>query len=98
MNLFDYFLPERGKERFTELFNFKNVVINRIVSNNIVNGEWYEQAEDEWLVLLEGDALLEFEDEEKSLRQGETLFIPAGRRHFVKSSSEKTVWLTVHIH
>lgn len=97
MNLFDHTLPEQGHELLTELLGHKNVTINRIVSNSLENGKWYDQDEDEWLVLLEGEAVLAFEKGEKHLRQGEILFIPAHQRHRVKTTSQKALWLTVHI-
>lgn len=96
-NIFDAPMPAKGQEDFTELFSGKNVAINRIVSAGLKNGEWYDQDEDEWLVLLEGSALLECGEEEKALRQGDILFIPAHQKHRVKRTSEKALWLTVHI-
>lgn len=97
VNIFDHAMAGKGKENIEELLNNKNVVINRIVSNDLRNGEWYEQSEDEWLVLLTGEAVIEFADNEKALRQGDTLFIPAHVKHRVSSTSQKTLWLTVHI-
>ncbi len=97
VNIFDHSTPVKGKEHVAVLLNNKNVVINRIVSNNVQNGEWYDQSEDEWLVLLEGEAVIEFADKEKELCQGDTLFIPAHLKHRVKNTSQGTLWLTVHI-
>ncbi|WP_345977256.1 cupin domain-containing protein [Sulfurimonas sp. HSL3-7] len=97
VNIFDHAMPERGKENIEELLNKKNVVINRIVSNDVQNGEWYDQSEDEWFVLLAGEAVVEFEDKEKALSKGDTFFIPAHLKHRVKSTSQKALWLTVHI-
>lgn len=98
MNIFEYPMPEKGKEHIAELLNNKNVIINRIFSNDLQKGQWYDQSEDEWLVLLTGEAVVEFEDIEKTLHQGDTLFIPAHVKHRVKSTSQKALWLTVHIH
>ena len=98
VNIFDHTMPEKGKEHIEELLSNKNIVINRIVSNDLQNGEWYDQSEDEWLVLLAGEAVVELEGKEKALRKGSTLFIPAHVKHRVKSTSQKALWLTVHIH
>jgi len=97
MNLFDYPLPEKGSELFTQLLRSRNVVINRIVSSDLREGKWYDQEEDEWLLLLEGEAVLGFDDGEKRLLRGDTLFIPAHQRHCVRRTSERALWLTVHI-
>lgn len=63
-------------------------------------GEWYEQATDEWVLLLQGAARLRFEDEpqDRQLKRGDHLWIPAGRRHRVTwaAQDEVTLWLAVH--
>ena len=97
MNLFNITTPVDGAEIITELLQHKNVTINRIVSNRLSNGSWYDQEEDEWLVLVEGAALLLIDDEEKTLKAGDTLFIPAHQLHRVISTSDNALWLTVHI-
>jgi cupin 2 domain-containing protein len=97
VNIFDHALAEKGRENIEELLNDKNVIINRIVSNDLQNGDWYDQSEDEWLVLLTGEAIVEFTDYERTLRRGDTLFIPAHLKHRVRNTSQKTLWLTVHI-
>ncbi len=95
-NLFDYETPTSGSEDLNELFSNKKVTINRIVSNQLENGSWYEQQEDEWLVLLEGEAILEMETECITLNKGATFFIPALQRHRVQKTSANTLWLTIH--
>ena len=96
MNIYDYLSPQNG-ETFTALLEHKNIKINRIVSSANVEPIEYNQEEDEWLVLLEGEATLLIENEEKILTKGETLFIPAKVPHTVMKTSRGTVWLTVHI-
>ena len=63
-------------------------------------GEWYDQAEDEWVVLLRGRAGLHFEDEaaERVLAPGDWINISAHRRHRVTwtAADEATVWLALH--
>ena len=62
--------------------------------------EWYDQAEDEWVVLLRGRAGLHFEDEaaERVLAPGDWINISAHRRHRVTwtAADEATVWLALH--
>ncbi len=96
MNIYDYTSPKSG-ENFTTLLEHKNIKINRIVSSSHIEPVEYVQEEDEWLVLLEGEATLLLENEEKILTKGETLFIPAKTPHSVLKTEEGTLWLTVYI-
>lgn len=97
MNFFDINTPREGEEAITKLLQHKNVTINRIASNRLSDGSWYDQEEDEWLILLKGEALLILENEEVLLKAGDTLFIPAQQLHKVVSTSTDALWLTVHI-
>lgn len=95
---------ERGDlEYFEELFRGpQGLRAERIISkgHQTAAGEWYEQEEGEWVVLLQGEATLVFEGPEKvvALRAGDFLFIEAGHRHRVASTSVEPpcVWLAVH--
>ncbi|HIP42180.1 MAG TPA: hypothetical protein EYG90_06710 [Campylobacterales bacterium] len=57
MNFFDYTTPKKG-EIFDTLFKDKNIEIKRIVSSEYFEPMEYCQAEDEWVVLIEGGTLL----------------------------------------
>ncbi|MCO4844671.1 MAG: cupin domain-containing protein [Sulfurovum sp.] len=96
MNIYDYFTPKSG-ETFSTLLEHKNIKINRIVSSDTIEDTEYLQEEDEWLVLLEGEAILLLNNEEKKLTKGDTLFIPSKTPHRVLSTKSGTVWITVHI-
>ena len=96
MNLFNTITPKKG-EAFTTLLEHKNIKINRIVSASHIKPVKYIQEEDEWLVLIEGAAILLLDDEEKILTKGGILFIPAKTPHSVLKTEEGTIWLTVHI-
>lgn len=96
MNIYDYIIPEHG-EHFTTLLEHKNIKINQIVSSDTLDEQVYLQEEDEWLVLLEGEATLLVNDEEKKLVKGDTFFIPAQTPHRVLHTQKGTHWLTVHI-
>ena len=96
MNIYDTITPNSG-ETFTSLLEHKNIKINRIVSSSDVKPVEYIQEEDEWLVLLQGEATLLVNNEEKTVTKGETLFIPAKVPHKVLKTNDGTVWLTVHI-
>ncbi len=90
---------ERG-ERFEAWLTCKNVIIERIVSSDQPEPATYDQAQDEWVLLLQGRARLEVEGRELTLEPGDTLFIPAHARHRLLETSTETqcLWLAVHIH
>jgi cupin 2 domain-containing protein len=96
VNIYDTITPNSG-EIFTTLLKYKNIKINRIVSSANIEPIEYMQEEDEWLVLLEGEATLLIDKKEKVLTKGETLFIPAHTPHAVLKTQDGTVWLTIHI-
>ncbi|WP_255988445.1 hypothetical protein [Chitinolyticbacter albus] len=86
-------------EVYTELVRSGEVRIERIVSNGQITpqGQWYDQAEYEWVLLLAGAAGLRFEDEadDRSLVPGDCVLIAPHRRHRVTYTGEQTVWLAV---
>lgn len=92
-------LPEAAvDEHFQTLLVRPGVRLERIVSDGQVSppGFWYEQAEDEWLLLLAGSAALEYADGVRvELAVGDALLIPAGQRHRVAFTAARTVWLAV---
>ncbi len=98
-NLFDLIPEKAPKELFTELLSANNVRIERIVSfgQDSPNGLWYEQAENEWVLLLEGSAQIRFDDRLVDLAPGDYLNIPAGERHRVEKTAAngRTVWLAI---
>ena len=90
-----------GGEVFTELARGRGVRIERIVSSGQASppGFWYEQAWDEWVLVLAGRALLAFDDGERcELGAGDCVAIAAHRRHRVEwtDPAAPTVWLAVH--
>lgn len=92
--------PAAGPEEvFQPLFANANCRIERIVSFGHASppGFWYEQAEDEWVVLLAGSAVLAFADgRTQALGAGDWVSLTAGCRHRVESVSDDAVWLAVH--
>lgn len=62
---------------------------------------WYDQAWDEWVVLLQGTAILEFQNQSKApelvqLKAGDYLLIQAHCRHRVAFTSLDAIWLALH--
>ncbi|MEI7696090.1 MAG: cupin domain-containing protein [Chlorobium sp.] len=97
-NLFDNVAPPSSGECFESLLSFKNLVIERIVSSSKVAPTEYVQSQEEWVVLLQGNAQLVVEGETVTLCSGDYLFLPAGTPHTVQSVSEGAVWLAIHLH
>ena len=75
--------------------------IERIVSHGQASpaGFWYDQDEDEWVMLLEGEAALRIADDDQLLRltPGMHVHIPPHVRHRVEwtAPDRRTVWLAV---
>ena len=98
-NVFDEIPANLPAELISVLAENEGVRVERIVSDGHSSdaGFWYDQAEDEWVLLLAGSAVLLVEDKRVELGVGNHLFIPAHQRHRVESTSltEKTIWLAV---
>ena len=96
MNLLDYTIPEKD-ELFDTLLSYKNIEIVRIISSDRLEKKEYCQDGDEWVVVLEGEALLSLAGEKKRLKRGDSLFIPAETTHRVLETKRGTLWIAVHI-
>lgn len=97
-NLLDDALPPTEGERFDTLLARRNVVIERIVSGALIRPSNYVQDQDEWVVLLKGEATLEVDGQTMKLQAGDSLYLPAHTPHTVLQTSYGTTWLAVHIH
>ncbi|HEX9005823.1 MAG TPA: cupin domain-containing protein [Anaerolineae bacterium] len=101
-NLFD--IPEKAatEENVDRLLQAGPVTVERIVSTGQTSppGIWYDQTWDEWVAVLQGAALLAFDDGSSvHLDAGDFLLLPAHRRHRVTFTSAfpPCVWLAVHV-
>lgn len=97
-NLLDGNSPSAGNEHFADLLSAPGFSISRIASNEHASPEgfWYDQCEDEWVMVMRGAATIEFSDGTRHpLASGDWLLIPAGCRHRIASTSPDTVWLAV---
>ncbi len=83
------------------LVQSQHVKIERIVSlgQRSAPGFWYDQAQNEWVLLVQGEATLRFEREDKlvHLTAGMYVNIAAHERHRVEwtKEDEETIWLAV---
>jgi len=96
-------IPEQlPNELFTTLLQNPQLKMERIVSKGHCNAkdDWFEQAEAEWVFLLQGKAVLEFAaaSELKTLNAGDYLLIPAHCKHRVDwtEPEKETIWLALH--
>ena len=86
-----------SKELFETLLETKSIKIERITSKGEVTaeGEWYDQEDDEFVILSEGEAILEFEDKTITLQKGDYLLIKAHQRHRVSYTSDNALWIAI---
>ncbi len=90
-------------EAFDTLLQCRNVRIERIASAPLGDERCditlYDQPQDEWVLLLAGEAVLEIAGRPVRLAPGQHLFIPAHTPHRVLTTSDapRCLWLAVHI-
>lgn len=98
-NIFKHIPIDKKDEKFIELLKTSSIKVEKIVSNGQKSPEnfWYDQDESEFVLLLKGHAILEFEDCEIELKEGDFIDIKARKKHRVKytSQSEPTIWLAI---
>lgn len=99
-NIFAALPDALEQEKFDTLVSSETVRIERIVSHGQSSPEsgWYDQDENEWVIVLAGEGVLEFENgDDVTLKPGDYLHIPAHQRHRVARTAkdEPTVWLAV---
>lgn len=101
-NLFSPHPAAAEAEVFEALVAHAGFRLERIVSMGQATppGEWLEQDDQEWVVLLTGSAGLRFEgeDQARELEPGDYVLIPSRRRHRVEwtDPTQPTVWLALH--
>jgi cupin 2 domain-containing protein len=89
------------QEQFEAIASSDNLLIERIISTGQTtpDGQWYDQDRDEWVILLQGEAEISYEDNSRmQMRSGDYLLIPAHKKHRVEyiSSEPPCIWLAVH--
>jgi cupin 2 domain-containing protein len=100
-NLFGEVPAQLPEELFQILVVGEGTRIERIVSKGHVSppGYWYEQPENEWVMVVKGEAKLRFEKDDRMVHlvAGDYVNIEAHERHRVEWTREdvETVWLAV---
>jgi cupin 2 domain-containing protein len=101
-NLFSKIPESMPNEIYAALLKTDTFKLERIVSAGQPTppGVWFDDATNEWVILLRGSAglLLEGEKEETLMGPGDYIHIPAHKRHRVEwtDRKQKTVWLALH--
>jgi cupin 2 domain-containing protein len=97
-------LPPRGAdEAVRTLAKGNGFRVERIVSHGQTSpaGFWYDQDDAEWVLVVTGKArvTIEGEAEDRELRPGDSMFLPAHCRHRVAwtDPDQPTVWLAVFV-
>ncbi|WP_299492035.1 cupin domain-containing protein [Acaryochloris sp. IP29b_bin.137] len=95
-------LPKNLEQEVIELLaSSETIRIERIISKGQTTkiGEWYDQSQDEWVLVLKGEALLSIEGREIiRLTEGSYINIPAHQKHRVDwtDPTQETLWLAIY--
>ncbi len=100
-NIFAELPPELAQEVCEILTSSGTTRIERIISRGHITppADWYDQDQAEWVIVLQGAAVLTFEQGESfHLTPGCYVNIPAHQRHRVDwtTPEQETIWLAVH--
>jgi cupin 2 domain-containing protein len=94
-------IPEIVKnEIFETLLGTQDIKVEKIISQGHTSPDigWYDQKQNEWILLLQGEALLSFEKQpDVQLKKGDFIDIKAHTKHKVAwtSSDPKCIWLAI---
>ncbi|WP_205342142.1 cupin domain-containing protein [Denitrificimonas caeni] len=100
-NIFEFLADDISNELFENIVTGQNIKIERIISkgHSSPTSGWYDQSENEWVIVLKGQAKIEFENQAPvHLLAGSYLNIPAHTKHKVAWTDPdiETIWLAVH--
>jgi cupin 2 domain-containing protein len=104
MNILDLPSPQAlqvPQELYETLAAGDGILIERIISRGHTTpvGEWFDSEQDEWVLLLRGEAVIAYIDGSLTIvKTGDYLLIPAHQKHRVEftSSEPPCIWLAVH--
>jgi len=99
-NIFAEIPDELDNELMDVLQQSDNIKIQRIVSKGQVSPEtgWYDQQQNEWVIVIKGEAIITFEQTEVAMQAGSYINIPAHTKHKVSWTHPdlETIWLVVY--
>ncbi|WP_020560187.1 cupin domain-containing protein [Thiofilum flexile] len=98
-HIFAQLPKDLSNEVFETLLHAEQLRIERIVSKGHSSPPdfWYDQAEHEWVLVLQGEAIVALEDKSITLKAGDYLNIPAHVKHRVEwtTPEQETIWLAI---
>ena len=100
-NIFQNLPIDLTNEVFEPLLTSETVKVERIISlgHTTPVTEWYEQPQSEWVIVLQGEAVLAFEQGEPiRLKLGDYVNISPHQKHRVDwtDPQQLTIWLAIH--
>lgn len=102
-NLLSHLPNASVEERIEVLLNSPGSRLERIISHGQSSPEdfWYDQAQAEWVMVLQGRARLaiEADSQEHELGPGDSIYLPKHCRHRVTwtDPEQPTIWLALFI-
>jgi cupin 2 domain-containing protein len=100
-NIFNDIPSNLSKEILDEIILTDKIRIERIISKGQTSPEnfWYDQEENEWVIVIKGKAKLKIIDEDEliELNEGDYINIPSHKKHRVEwtDPESETIWLAV---
>jgi len=99
-NIFSAIPKDLDVEVLEQLVKSENITIERIISKGHKSPEtgWYNQNQNEWVIVLQGKAIISFEEESAiTLESGDYVNIKPHQKHKViwTDPSIETIWLAV---
>ena len=100
-NIFKNIPKQLPQEVFENIVLQDNLKIERIVSkgHKTPKSQWYDQEDNEWVIVLTGEAILSFENSaDVKLNSGDYINIPSHTKHKVAwtTPNRETIWLAIH--
>lgn len=89
----------KGTEITKILEKGKYFRIEKIMSNcsSSEKGFWYDQKEDEFVMIIEGEARLNIEGRINIMKKGDYIFIKKHTKHRVEATTENCLWLCIFL-
>lgn len=99
-NILQNIPADLSEEVVADLLTAQSIRIERIISKGQTSPEhgWYDQTENEWVIVLQGAGELEFENGSKlRLGVGDYINIPKHQKHKVSwtDPNSVTIWLAI---
>jgi cupin 2 domain-containing protein len=98
-NLFNNIPGSIPDEIFETIISTSSIKIERIISKGQKSAPdfWYDQEQSEWILVLQGEARVQFEDKTRCLASGDYINIAPHQKHRIDwtTSEEETIWLAI---